>query len=72
MEGRDMAWGRLFAGMLLLLVVYLALTGELAFLDFMIYASLSFLFVQKTSASTKAAQRDWVEETVKELAPSWP
>lgn len=68
-----MAWGRLFAGMLLLVVVYLALTGQLAFLDFLIYASLSFLFVQKAGPS-KAAERGqgWMEDTLKELAPSLP
>ena len=65
-----MTWGRLFAGMLLLVVFYLAVIGELVFLDFLIYASLSFLFIQKTQA--KEEQNDWVEETVKELAPSLP
>jgi hypothetical protein len=69
-----MAWGRLFAGMLLLVVFYLALIGELAFLDFLIYASFSFLFVQKTGApkAVETEKRDWVDQTIKELAPSLP
>ncbi len=61
--------------MLLLVVFYLAMIGELAFLDFLIYASFSFLFIQKTGSSKKVEsvqEKDWLDQTIKALAPSLP
>ena len=71
-----MSLGKVVAAGLTVLVIFLALSSQLSFFDFIICSSLSLLALQKVRPGKRAEaqkkEEDWLAGLIKGIAPSSP